>query len=55
VKEAGYDGVAGFAEWGWQEYIGRPNDFRRMLDDEGVGVASVDVGIRERYVRRQSR
>src|ERR1700679_146840 len=41
VKMCGYDGVAGFSEWGWNDYVDHPKDFRRSLDDIGLELASV--------------
>ena len=43
VKAAGYEGVTGFADTAWWEYIGEPGEFRRMLDGEGLVLASMDV------------
>jgi len=49
VKQAGYDGVAGFAEWGWQDYIGDPKGFGRMLNGEGLELASLDIGVHANF------
>jgi sugar phosphate isomerase/epimerase len=45
VRDAGYDGVAGFSDWGWAEYLDDPHAFRTLLDDNGLGLASVDLFI----------
>jgi len=45
VKSAGYDGVAGFTDWGLQEFLERPAELRRLLDAEGLSLASADVMI----------
>ncbi len=43
VKAAGYDGVAGFADTGWDNYIGQPAKFSQLLADEGLSLANLDV------------
>lgn len=43
VKAAGYDGVAGFADAGWDEYIDQPAEFSRLLADEGLSLGSLDA------------
>lgn len=45
VKAAGYEGVSGFAEFGWKEYIDQPDLFRKHLDENGLGLASVDAAL----------
>ncbi|MHC4480043.1 MAG: sugar phosphate isomerase/epimerase family protein [Planctomycetota bacterium] len=45
VKELGYDGITGFADWGWEQYVTRPDEFARMVADHGLQVASVDAFI----------
>lgn len=45
VKESGYDGIAGFAHWGWQDYIGDPELFGAVVAAEGLSVASVITDI----------
>ncbi len=41
VKSLGYDGVAGFADWGWQDYVKNGSAFRSALADEGLELASL--------------
>ncbi|MFC1715952.1 sugar phosphate isomerase/epimerase family protein [Candidatus Poribacteria bacterium] len=43
VKAAGYDGVAGFADAGWDDYIDQPAKFSRLLANEGLSLASLDA------------
>jgi len=43
VKAAGYDGVAGFPNWGWQDYIDDPGVLGRMLSDQGLALANLAV------------
>lgn len=43
VKAAGYEGVAGFADVGWDGYIDQPAEFSRLLADEGLSLANLDV------------
>lgn len=43
VKAAGYEGVAGFADAGWDDYIDQPAKFGRWLADEGLFLASLDA------------
>lgn len=43
AKVAGYDGVAGFADTEWSEYMDQPEQFRRWLADEGLFLASLDA------------
>lgn len=43
VKAAGYEGVAGFADAGWDDYIDQPAKFGQWLADEGLFLASLDV------------
>jgi sugar phosphate isomerase/epimerase len=52
VRELGYDGISGFAWWGWEPFLDEPRTFARMLAGEGLSLASVDVemfGDRDRY------
>lgn len=43
VKAAGYDGVAGFADTAWDEYMDHPAKFSQLLADEELSLASLDV------------
>jgi len=43
VKAAGYDGVAGFADTTWDEYMDQPEKFGQWLADEGLFLASLDA------------
>ncbi len=43
VKAAGYDGVAGFADTAWDEYMDQPAKFSQLLANEGLSLASLDV------------
>jgi inosose dehydratase len=43
VKEAGYDGITGFASSSLEPYIVRPQELKRLLDERGLRLASVDV------------
>ena len=43
VKTAGYDGVAGFADAGWDDYIDQPAKFGKLLADAGLSLASLDA------------
>lgn len=43
VRSAGYEGVSGFEHQGWEPYLDRPAEFGRMLDAEGLAVASMDI------------
>lgn len=45
VKACGYEGVAGFADWGWTDYLPQPAHFQQMLDGEGLALASLDMFI----------
>ena len=49
VKAAGYDGVAGFAEWGWQDYLAKPAEFGRLLANHGLKLASMDIGVHANF------
>lgn len=44
VKQAGYEGIAGF-DWSWGEYIDNPGSFGRLLQTHGLRLASLDAGI----------
>lgn len=46
VKAIGYDGVSGFADWGWEEYLDSPRAFRQMTRDAGLELASMIVGLK---------
>ena len=41
VKSIGYDGVAGFSDWGWQTHVAHPQGFRKQLDATGLQLASM--------------
>lgn len=43
AKAADYEGVTGFADTNWWEYISQPKTFGDMLDGEGLALASMDV------------
>lgn len=43
VKEAGYDGITGFASSSLAPFVGRPKELRRMLAAHGLKLASVDA------------
>ncbi|MCC5805935.1 MAG: hypothetical protein JJU00_06355 [Opitutales bacterium] len=43
AREAGYEGVSGFADTAWNDYIADPGEFRRVLEGEGLSLASMDV------------
>ncbi|TDF89189.1 sugar phosphate isomerase/epimerase family protein [Paenibacillus piri] len=43
VKEAGYDGVTGFAAHSFKPFIEQPAELKRMLDNSGLLLASIDV------------
>lgn len=45
VRAVGYDGIAGFADWGWNDFLDNPRHFRTLLNDKGLGLASVDLFI----------
>ena len=42
VREAGYDGIAGFSG-DFEPYFDKPDALKRLLDDSGLGLASVDI------------
>jgi len=46
VKEAGYDGITGFASSSLEPFLDRPLELKRMLDERGLQLASVDVHYR---------
>ncbi|MBT3602770.1 MAG: TIM barrel protein [Candidatus Latescibacteria bacterium] len=43
VKEAGYEGVSGFADSHWAEQMANPKEFGQQLADEGLELASMDI------------
>jgi len=51
VKALGYDGVSGFADWGWESYIDDGDSFRTTLAEQGLELASMIVGIHFNFDR----
>ena len=43
VKEAGYEGVTGFADLSWNPYMQNPKEFGQILSDHGLALASMDI------------
>ena len=41
VRSIGYEGVSGFSDWGWQEYVASPPTLRAKLDAAGLDLASM--------------
>lgn len=49
VREAGYEGITSFAHWGLESFIERPGELKRLLEDEGLALAAVDVRLHDDY------
>lgn len=49
VKEAGYDGISGFAEGSWKDYIDNPKEFDRILKEFDLELASINVGVHSNF------
>jgi len=43
VKEAKYDGISGFSTSSLEPFLDRPEDLNRMLVNQGLKLASLDV------------
>lgn len=43
VKEAGYDGITGFANKELEAFIDQPKELKRLLDHNGLMLAGIDV------------
>jgi len=51
VKELGYDGVSGFADWGWESYLSDGLEFQRILAGHGLELASMISGLHFNFDR----
>lgn len=51
VKELGYDGVSGFADWGWESYLSDGPAFQRTLAEHGLELASMISGLHFNFDR----
>ena len=47
VKETGYEGIVSFAHSGLKSFIEQPQELKRLLENEGLVLAGVDVILQE--------